>query len=291
MCVVRGATTLASGVSLADLISRAARIVPRPWLVRLNRHPVLRARAKGVVDFFVRRGLAGGVREVVVPSGALEGTRLLLDFDHPGERAIWLDTYEPWVQRKVVELLRAGTVLFDVGAYIGTYALLARRIAPGIRVVAIEPDPHNRERLVRNLALNGAADVVVVPNAVAAREEDVSFASSGMHGHVGDGDIVVRAVTLDSLGERFGLPDVVLMDIQGAEAEALAGAGRLLSDARPIWIVELHGEEGLRAADLLREAGYVLETPDPRAGVAELLERQRRTHIVARADDASLGSR
>jgi FkbM family methyltransferase len=273
-------------VSLADLISRGARLVPRPWLVRLNRHPLLRDGVKAVVDSFVRRGLGGGVREVVVPSGPLKGARLVLDFDHPGERAIWLDTYEPWFQRKVVEVVRPDMVLFDVGAYIGTYALLVRRVAPGIRVVAIEPDPRNLKRLEENLARNGAADVVVVQNAVAAGEGEVSFGGSGMHSHVGDGEMVVHAVTLDSLAQRFGPPQVVLMDIQGGEADALGGAGWLLNEVRPTWLVELHGEEGLQAAQRLREAGYTLETPDPRAGVAELLERSHRTHVVARAQTA-----
>lgn len=274
-------------MSFADLISRGARAVPRPWLVRLNRHPILRDGVKAVVDFFVRRRLGGGVREVVVPSGPLKGTRLVLDFDHPGERAIWLDTYEPWFQRKVVELVRPDMVLFDVGAYIGTYALLVRRIAPGIRVVAVEPDPRNLKRLEENLALNGASDVVVVPNAVAAGEGDVSFGGSGMHSHVGDGEMVVHAVTLDSLARRFGPPDIVLMDIQGAEAEALGGAGWLLNEVQPAWLVELHGEEGLRAAQRLREAGYALETPDPRASVAQLLERRHRTHVLAKAPPPS----
>lgn len=270
-------------VSVAGLVSRGVRAVPRSWLVRLNRHPALRGGAKAAVDFLVRRGLGGGLREVVVPSGPLAGTRLVLDFDVLGERSIWLDTYEPWVQRTFVELVHPDMLLFDVGAYIGTYALLARRVAPGIRVVAVEPDPHNRERLEQNLALNAATDVVVVPLAVAAEARDVRFGQAGMHGHLGEGELVVHAVPLDALARQYGVPQLVLMDIQGAEADALDGAEWLLHDVRPTWLVELHGEEGARAARRLRDAGYRLETPDPRAEATELVERLGRTHVLARS--------
>jgi FkbM family methyltransferase len=206
----------------------------------------------------------------------------VLDFEHAGERAIWLNTYEPWVQRKLGEVIRPGHLVFEVGAYVGTYALLMRRLAPSCRVIALEPDPRNRSRLEENLALNGADDVVVLPDAVGAEESTVNFTSAGMHGYIGEGNEQVRTTTLDSLVREFGTPDVVLMDIQGAEAAALRGGRELLQVGRTTWLVELHGDEGSIAAAALEDAGYVLETPDPRSDVDRLLRRSGRTHIVAR---------
>ncbi|MGH8994251.1 MAG: FkbM family methyltransferase [Acidimicrobiia bacterium] len=223
-----------------------------------------------------------GVREVALPAGPLQGLRLVLDFDHAGERAIWLNTYEPWVQCKLGEVIRPGHLVFDVGAYIGTYALMIRRLAPDCRVVALEPDPGNRSRLEQNLALNGADDVVVLPDAVGAEETTVNFTSAGMHGYIGEGDEQVRATTLDSLARQFGTPDVVLMDIQGAEVEALQGGRELLQAGRTTWLVELHGDKGSVAAAALEDAGYTLETPDPRSKADQLLRRSGRTHVVAR---------
>jgi CheY-like chemotaxis protein len=100
------------------------------------------------------------------------------------------------------------------------------------------------------------------------------------HSEIGDGEVRVEAVTLEELLERFGPPDVVLMDIQGAEAAALRGAEKLLRDVRPTWVVELHGPEGLEAYELLRQAGYKLEGADH--PVAAVLARQGRTHVIAR---------
>jgi FkbM family methyltransferase len=49
--------------------------------------------------------------------------------------------------------------------------------------------------------------------------------------------------TLDEAMARFGRPDFIKMDIEGAEEQALAGAERVLSEARPAWLIEVHGSE------------------------------------------------
>ena len=56
--------------------------------------------------------------------------------------------------------------------------------------------------------------------------------------------------------ERFRRPDFIKMDIEGADADALAGAERVLKEARPTWLIELHGpdcERGVRR--ILRRHG------------------------------------
>jgi hypothetical protein len=77
-------------VLVARLVAKAVRAVPRRWLVTLNahplyRHPLLRERIKGAVDSVVRRGVEARRREVVLPSRALKGARLVLDLDEARE--------------------------------------------------------------------------------------------------------------------------------------------------------------------------------------------------------------
>ncbi len=267
---------------LSEILPRLTNAIPRRWLVTLNRFPVLRTWARSGADIVTRHTTPAGVRPVVLPAGPLQGLRLVLDFEHAGERAIWLNTYEPWVQSKLVEVVRPGHLVFEVGAYIGTYALMIRRLAPGSRVIALEPDHRNRSRLQENLALNDADDVVVLPEGVGAEEATVRFTSAAMHGHIGEGDERVRTTTLDALVREYGIPDLVLMDIQGAEAAALRGGRDLLHARRTTWLVELHGDKGATAAAALEDAGYTLETPDPRSDVGRLLRHSGRTHVVAR---------
>jgi FkbM family methyltransferase len=267
---------------ISEILPGLTDAIPRKWLVTLNRFPVLRTWARRGADTLTRRTVPGGVRSVVIPAGPLQGVRLVLDFDQNGERAIWLNTYEPWVQHTLTEVIRPGHLVFEAGAYIGTYALMIRRLAPGARVIALEPDPRNRRRLEENLALNHADhDVVVLPDAVGAEEATVAFTSSGMHGSIGEGNEQVHTTTLDALARRYGTPDLVLMDIQGAEAAALEGSRDLLQAGSTTWLVELHGDEGAAAAAVLAGAGYRLETPDPRSDVDQLLRRTGRTHVLA----------
>jgi hypothetical protein len=63
--------------------------------------------------------------------------------------------------------------------------------------------------------------------------------------------------TVDGACARFGKPDFIKMDIEGAEARALKGASHTLRNLRPAWLIELHGSECEREVKaLLQEAGY-----------------------------------
>jgi hypothetical protein len=59
----------------------------------------------------------------------------------------------------------------------------------------------------------------------------------------GKQNLKVTVTTLDRPMDRFGRPDFIKMDIEGAEVEALVGAKRVLKEARPTWLIELHGPE------------------------------------------------
>src|SRR5215471_19195745 len=69
----------------------------------------------------------------------------------------------------VARLLEPGDVFVDGGAHVGLFTLVAaRRVGPGGRVIAFEPSPANRQRLLDNVALNGFTQVDVRPEALAA---------------------------------------------------------------------------------------------------------------------------
>ena len=71
----------------------------------------------------------------------------------------------------------------------------------------------------------------------------------------------VQTISLDDVCGSFRVPEpqVVKMDIEGGETEALAGASRLLAQKRATWFVALHGREAKMVCEtILREAGYEL---------------------------------
>src|SRR5205085_1451274 len=76
-------------------------------------------------------------------------------------------------------------------------------------------------------------------------------------------DFTVEGVTLDGLLQKHGRPGLLKIDVEGAEILALRGATRLLADARPRLLMELHGQGRAREVEaILRSAKYNLSTLD-----------------------------
>ena len=115
--------------------------------------------------------------------------------------------------------LRPGDVVYDVGAWIGPYTLLAARlVGPTGRVVSFEPDPRARARLERNVALNGAGNVKVVPIALSDSNGSARLSGGASEAVVGgSGEIEVQTMTLPDFIAQEGAPDVVKVDIEGGE--------------------------------------------------------------------------
>lgn len=143
----------------------------------------------------------------------------------------------------------------------------------------MEADAANVVRLDAHLTLNQVSNVDVRKVAVAARPgtvhfdavEDGSLSRIGVEGR----GTPIEAVTLDSLLDDHAAPDLVMMDIEGGEADALLGASQLLTVERPMWLMELHGSKGREAHDMLVDHGYTPEYAVPDIPVAEQLLYQR----------------
>jgi FkbM family methyltransferase len=185
---------------------------------------------------------------------------------HPRHRDV-PECYEPEVWGRLMAMLRPGDTFVDVGAFIGLYAVAAaRRVAPGGRVVAFEPEEGNARSLREHVALNGGG-VDVVEAAVGAQSGRVALAGRDSEVQVSYRPQVggIPCVTLDEhfAGQRV---DVLKVDVEGFEDEVLRGARALLSDSarRPRAVfVEVHpfawSRTGTTSAALLATlhgAGY-----------------------------------
>lgn len=248
------------------------------WAARWLPQPLKRAIYRsGPLAGLLRRGLnraaPHGLTPVTVAAGGLAGCTLLLDMQT--EKDYWLGTYEPELQTALADLVRPGITAYDVGANIGYISLLlARHAGENGKVFAFEALPGNLSRLRRNLELNRMAGrVQVVAAAVVDAEHPVRFLvgpSGGMgkaEGSAGRQDVAyaasveVAGLSLDDFVYRQGHPppQAVKMDIEGGEVLALPGMARLLAEARPLLLMELHGPEAARAAwETLTAAGYRL---------------------------------
>jgi FkbM family methyltransferase len=201
-----------------------------------------------------------------VVQGPLRGQRWIAG---AGTHGCWLGSYEAQKQREIARTLRPGAVVYDVGANVGFYTLLsARLVGRAGRVLAFEPLPRNLEYLNRHLALNDVRNVLVMPVAV-GREGGTALFDAGRDPSEGrlseDGGLEVTVVSLDEVGAQGEVPppDLIKMDIEGAELEALRGATRLLTENRPILFLATHGREvHASCCRLLTDLGYNLRSLD-----------------------------
>jgi FkbM family methyltransferase len=168
---------------------------------------------------------------------------------------------------------RAGDVVFDIGAGIGAEALLfSRLVGPSGRVVSVEAHPRTFERLASLVAVNRLANVTPLQAAISDAEGTVAISDAAHHARnavLPDGadGISVPARRLDALASELGITDVDLlkMNIEGAELDALRGAGELLARTRHVCI-SCHDFLGVPTKadvrELLLEHGFAVSSRD-----------------------------
>jgi FkbM family methyltransferase len=161
----------------------------------------------------------------------------------------WLGSYEYHKQRALQRQLKVGDVVYDIGANVGFYSLLASVIVGETgHVYPFEPLPENLRELKRHLELNHVKNCTVVDAAVSSSEGEAIFDSSGdrCRGHVGEnGSLSVRRLNLDGLVSRkeIRFPNLMKIEIEGAELECLRGASSVIQESRPIIFLAPHGSE------------------------------------------------
>jgi FkbM family methyltransferase len=265
-----GSTNVLVRWALAHSGSTAAR--------RLRRLPLV----GGAVHTLSHRLSPPGRREwSVVATGPARALKLYADPRY--DVAYLRGDAEPQLQRVLLDLVPVGGVFWDVGADLGFFTLLlARHVGAEGAVVAFEPDAPSRRALEQSIAANGFANVEVRPEAIWSAPGSVPFeprteSVEGYHGAVvEDAPSSVPATTLD-LAWNGRPPDVVKIDVEGAEEHALRGARRLLAEGRPAIVCEAHlvrrGDEDMavRVESLLEAAGYEL---------TELSRGRSRVHLL-----------
>jgi len=183
----------------------------------------------------------------------------------PAERARFL-ALAAWIEARV---------FWDIGANIGIYAFSFLAGDARRRALLLEPDPRNVACLERTLRGGLAARARVLPLAVGETPGQATFLLDPLTGATGQlaaasersfverhhrlvpPRATVEVTTLDRLLREGPPPDIVKLDIEGAELLALRGAGRLLGEIRPLLCLELSAPREPAVA-LLAAAGYRL---------------------------------
>lgn len=184
--------------------------------------------------------------------------------------AFWrrdLEDVDPELLCRADELVTSGDVVWDIGANVGMFSLAASVLAgPDGQIVAVEADCWLVGLLRRTAReqTHGRAPIVVLPAAVAAQLGVAEFsvagrgrASNSLRGWGSSQQGVVResqhviSITLDWMIDHCPSPQVVKIDVEGAEAAVLGGAERLLRGVRPVLICEVYSGNVSMLSNLL----------------------------------------
>lgn len=171
--------------------------------------------------------------------------------DHLQLVIYYLGTFEPYCLPYLRGCVTEGGTVVDVGANIGFYTLeSAISVGRAGRVIAIEAAPSHAKSLKENIELNALQNVSVIETAVGSSKGTATLTRAGDDnlGMFSLGAIdgaethVVSLTTIDDLLDESNISslDLIKMDIEGSEHNALRGAERAIKKYRPAILIELN---------------------------------------------------
>ena len=179
--------------------------------------------------------------------------------------------------------LQPGDTFVDAGANIGLYSIVASTLVGSAgQVIAVEMMPGTAAQLRTNVALNDAANVRVVQIALSDRDGATMTASSNTrklgqasitparHGPMRDLSVAVYTQRLDTLLRGVKRVRLMKMDLEGAEALALAGAYGVLDRIDAILFENNTCDP--RIARLLEQRGFAIRELDHPDYLAERVD-------------------
>jgi FkbM family methyltransferase len=191
-----------------------------------------------------------------------------------------LDNLGIWEKRTteyIKKNLKAGQSFLDIGAQVGYFTVLASEL--GAKVVAFEPSSVNRKFLLENIKTNNCQNVTVIEKALSNSNGPMKLfmgRTPGEHSlqqnyHNGEGFEMIETIKYDDL--KFEVPDMIKMDIEGAEQMALQGMQTVLKTDKPITLI-LESWDNKVADWLIDEYGFKIVTTDRMSGNRILVKNQ-----------------
>lgn len=207
-----------------------------------------------------------------INAGPLKGEKWIFG---SGDHAFFFGTYEKTIVDTFIQYAKKSNVIYDLGANVGYYTLLASKyvLKPG-EVCAFEPLPQNIFYLKKHVELNKISNVHIFECAISNITGIVEFKelddaqagtickNSTMFNKIRI--VKINSITLDDLieNENISPPQLIKMDIEGAEFDALKGGKHLLERYHPTIFLSTHNchVKGIhkKCCDFLVDLGYNL---------------------------------
>lgn len=214
-------------------------------MLNLRKHNILRK--SSLLGKIIRLPLLLIPKNKVVSilSGPLNGKKwIVASHNH----SAWLGTYERSQTLVFAEKSKGRQILWDLGAHAGYYTLLFKTVNKDSNVYSFEPVENNFRYFQEHVKLNKLDRVKLFKYAVSDEEGVLKFArGNSVGGKLSeDGDMTVPVIKLSRLlkENEIEFPDLIKMDIEGAEYKALKDLKPYLtSDKKPIIFLSTHGKK------------------------------------------------
>lgn len=215
----------------------------------------------------------------------MDGVKMFFDPEGLWQRKMMIGTYDTFLFDTIKSMPHKGKIVYDIGAHIGFHSFyFARLVGKEGKVYSFEPNVKNFERF--NLILNENKDLrnivqvfnVAVSNKVDTVEFNVNndlengrstgsfleiadpFWSKDSYKKRGFSKSTVKTIPVDFFKKELGIedmPDIIKIDVEGAEHLVLDGAKQTLLSKKPILFIEVHSILNMyNVATTLNELNY-----------------------------------
>lgn len=178
-------------------------------------------------------------------------SQIIIRNKNEGFYYLYYKLIEPGIKKNLEKNLKKGGTFIDIGAHIGYYSLIAGEIVgeSGI-VISFEPHPDNYKKLIENIHLNSYEHIVAEKTAIFEKEVKIPLYlgwDTSTHTLIEANAppskkyIKIRTITLDKYCKKNHLePDIVKIDVEGAEQNVLNSMKQTIKKHHPIIICEIH---------------------------------------------------
>lgn len=150
--------------------------------------------------------------------------------------------------------IKPGDIVYDLGANEGYLSIISSIYAGSNGIVyAFEPMPKNFEKLTTHVKSNNIKNIKVFDLAVSDSNGEIEFSdtddlagntliSNSPKFSISDKRIKVQTITLDEFCEKNSepLPNLIKIDVEGAEFKVLQGAAGVIKKSKPVIILATH---------------------------------------------------
>lgn len=159
--------------------------------------------------------------------------------------------------RTFLSWIKPDSVFYDIGSNVGFHALTANRLIQNGKIYAFEPMPAVRAIFEKHISLNHKLisnhKISVLPIAISNEEKQVEFSNDANHSdgntYIKDSNvfkaaknkITVQCRSIDGLIKQgYEKPNILKIDVEGAEYDVLQGAIEALQNDHPYILLATH---------------------------------------------------